>query len=257
MAEKFCLEWNDSHSNWRQSLLELRTDNDFADVTLVTEDKVKFKAHKILLSSCSDTLKFLLKDNIHSNPLLYLSGINSENLGLILEYIYCGEVKLFHEQLDCFLENAKKLEIKGLVGVNENKTDSDGKTNGGPVESEQCIEPKIEEQEVNMESKGPQWITKYHQVFNGNNLVTPFNAQSMSKEEVEIKRKKLYQRTDEAWICNACDYNTKDASNMRKHVEKHIVGLSWACKFCNKTFKSKSVLYNHMRRDQCMHFNEI
>ena len=127
MAEKFCLEWSDSHSNWRQSLLELRTDNDFADITLVTEDKVKFSAHKILLSSCSDTLKFILKDNIHSNPLLYLSGINSENLQFILEYIYCGEVKLFHEQLDCFLESAKKLEIKGLVGVNENKTDSDGK----------------------------------------------------------------------------------------------------------------------------------
>ena len=204
-------------------------------IIIITDDKVKFSAHKILLSSCSNSLKFILKDIIHPNPLLYLSGINSENLGFVLDYIYCGEVKLFHEELDCFLESAKKLEIKGLVGVNENKTDSDGKTNGGPVESEELIEPKIEEQEVNMESKGQnlRGSQKSHQVF---------NAQSMSKEEIEIKRKKLYQRTDEAWVCNACVYNTKDASNIRKHVEKHIVGLSWACKFCNKTFKSKSVL---------------
>ena len=34
--------------------------------------------------------------------------------------MYCGEVKLYQEQLDGFLESAKKLEIEGLEGENLN-----------------------------------------------------------------------------------------------------------------------------------------
>ena len=102
MSERFSVEWNDYQQIWRRSLSELRKETDFSDVTLVTDDKVKFSAHRILLSSCSNTLKFILKDNMHSNPLLYLSGINSVNLGFILDYMYCGEVKLYQEQLDGF-----------------------------------------------------------------------------------------------------------------------------------------------------------
>ena len=72
MSERFSVEWNDYHQIWKRSLSELRKETDFSDVTLVTDDKVKFSAHRILLSSCSKTLNFILKDNIHSKPLLYL-----------------------------------------------------------------------------------------------------------------------------------------------------------------------------------------
>ena len=99
MSEKFSLRWNDYQSNWCKSLIELRKDTDLADVTLVTDDKVKITAHKILLSSCSNIFKFILKEISHPNPLVFLSGVNSVNLGFILDYIYYGEVKLYQEQL--------------------------------------------------------------------------------------------------------------------------------------------------------------
>ena len=92
MSEKFSLRWNDYQSNWSKSLIELRKDTDLADVTLVTDDKVRISAHKILLSSCSNIFKFILKDNSHPNPFVLLSGVNSVNLGFILDYIYYGEV---------------------------------------------------------------------------------------------------------------------------------------------------------------------
>ena len=47
MSEKFALKWNDYQSNWNKSLPQLRKDTDFADVTLISEDKVKFLAHKV------------------------------------------------------------------------------------------------------------------------------------------------------------------------------------------------------------------
>ena len=91
MSEKFSLKWHDYQSNWTQSLSELRNDQESADITLISEDKVKFPAHKILLSSCSKTFKFILKDNFYANQLLYLSGVSSVNLGYILDFLYHGE----------------------------------------------------------------------------------------------------------------------------------------------------------------------
>ena len=100
MSEKFALKWNDYQSNWKSSLSELHKDTDFADVTLISDDKVKFSAHKVILSSCSNMFKFILKENSNANPLLYLGGVTSVNLDHILDYIYHGEVSLFQEQLD-------------------------------------------------------------------------------------------------------------------------------------------------------------
>ena len=116
MSEKFSLKWNDFLTNWSNSLSELGKETDSTDVTLISEDKVKFSSHRILLSSCSNMFNFILKENNQENPILYLGGVSSQNLGFILDYIYFGEVKLFQEHLDSFLESAERLEILGLIG---------------------------------------------------------------------------------------------------------------------------------------------
>ena len=128
MSEKFSLKWNDFETNWKRSLSQLRGNNDFADVTIISEDKVKFMAHKILLSSCSETFKFILKECNQAQSILYLNGVNSVNLKFILDYIYYGEVNLFQEQLESFLESAEKLEIQGLVG-NVNASEDEDSSN--------------------------------------------------------------------------------------------------------------------------------
>ena len=117
MSEKFSLKWNDYQLNWNRSLSEFRKTTDLSDVTLITDDKVKFSAHKIILSACSNMFKFIFKDNTHAHSLLYLSSVSSENLQLILDYMYNGEVNLFQEQLDSFLESAQKLEVEGMLGA--------------------------------------------------------------------------------------------------------------------------------------------
>ena len=57
MSEKFALKWNDYQSNWNSSLSELRKDSDFADVTLISDDKVKFSAQLFspLAATCSSS----------------------------------------------------------------------------------------------------------------------------------------------------------------------------------------------------------
>ena len=122
MSEKFSLKWNDYSSNWNLSLLKLRENCAFADITLITDNKKKFSAHRILRSSCSNVFDFILKDSDQPNPLLYLSGVNSTNLGFILDYIYKGEVNLYQEQLDSFpglFENPLRFNFSPLLRAPE------------------------------------------------------------------------------------------------------------------------------------------
>ena len=114
-SEKFCLKWNDFQKNVSKSFNELRSEEDFFDVTLISDDESKLAAHKLVLSSCSSFFKSILRLSTTSNPIIYLSGVSSQNLRLMLDYMYQGEVQIFQEQLDDFLTVAQKLKIEGLI----------------------------------------------------------------------------------------------------------------------------------------------
>ena len=70
--EKLCLKSNDLQSQVQVSFRELRTDNDFTDVTLACEDQ-SIKTHKVVLSACSPFFKKLPKT--HPQPLIYMKGV--------------------------------------------------------------------------------------------------------------------------------------------------------------------------------------
>merc|ERR1712098_624790 len=122
--EKFSLKWNDFEPTVTSSIRNIRNEEDFCDVSLVSDDEVTLKAHRLVLSSSSSFFKNILLSNPHQHPLLYLNGINSTDLNFILDYIYRGEVHLFQDQLDSFLNVAQILKIEGLLKNKnaENKT---------------------------------------------------------------------------------------------------------------------------------------
>ena len=101
MAEKYFLKWNDFQVNVSSSFKVLRQEKDFFDVTLVGDDERHIAAHKIILSSSSDFFKNILRKISHSNPLIYITGVNSSELKHVLDYIYEGEVQLFHTLSSC------------------------------------------------------------------------------------------------------------------------------------------------------------
>ena len=248
MTEKFSLKWNDFQSNWNRSLSQLREDKDFADVTLITEDKVKTMTHKILLSSCSDTFKFILKECNQSNPILYLNGVNSMDLKFILDYMYYGEVNLFQEHLESFLKTAQKLEIQGLaLTASEEKlyVGQDTKREEEPKNHEKDKEPVKQLEKLN---KTPQYTKQRQQFKAPSNDISKVGVGSMSSEEIEAKIKELYEKVDGVWRCLACEYNEPKPNNIRRHVELHIEGLSYTCPLCNMNFRSKTILNNHKAR---------
>ena len=49
--------------------------DDFADVTLVSEDRKHIRAHKNILSACSPVLKDIVKLDQNAKPIIYMRGI--------------------------------------------------------------------------------------------------------------------------------------------------------------------------------------
>ena len=193
MSEKFSLKWDDYQSNWSKCLTELRNDTYFEDVTLISDDKVKFSAHKILLSSCSNLLKFILKSYTHANPLLFLGGVNSVNLRFILDYIYYGEVKLDQEQLDSFLKSAQKLELEGLMGYNNDSEEHSYEVQNYHQEKE-IKEEQYKYQTREEEERNTNLNTRRQYSRSLSNSVAKIDVGSLRSEEIEKKMKELYHR---------------------------------------------------------------
>merc|ERR1712001_337992 len=132
MSEKFCFQWNDFQSNVSRTFGQLRSEEEFFDVSLVSDDQKMLSAHKLVLSASSPYFKHILTTNKHSHPLLCLHGVSSAELQCVLDYIYQGEVQIYQEQLDRFLVVAQRLQLEGLTSkddeherkVNENIADT-------------------------------------------------------------------------------------------------------------------------------------
>ena len=115
-SEKFCIKWNNFQQNVKTAFVDLRTDSDFTDVTLASEDGHQIEAHKVVLAASSPVFQNLLKQNKHSHPLIYLRGMKNEDLLAVVDFLYYGETNIYQENLDIFLNIAEELKLKGLDG---------------------------------------------------------------------------------------------------------------------------------------------
>ena len=232
MSERFSLKWNDFQSVVSQSFSVLRQEEDFYDVTLVSDDHTQISAHKLVLSASSQFFKSILKRNPHSHPLLYLSGVDGRGLGFVLDYIYQGEVQIYQNELDNFLEVAQKLKIEGLLSTEEPETKYDAHLEDRKMESFPSEPDHSEIKDV-----------KTNQVRSGH-CEKVVSLTDMT--EVDEKIQQLMEKRDGRHYCKACDYTGSKISHMKEHVEIHIEGLTYPCKFCDKTFRSRKSLRKHL-----------
>ena len=113
--ERFRLEWSGFEVNLQNTLGDLRMEEDFSDVTLVSEDGHFVKAHKVLLSASSSLLDTILKKSEvdHLKPLIFLRGTKTDVLNSLLDFVYFGSVEIRGDRLDEFMALANELKVKG------------------------------------------------------------------------------------------------------------------------------------------------
>ena len=232
MSEKFSVKWNDFKTTVSKSFSILRQEKDFFDVTLVSDDERQIPAHKLVLSASSDFFKSILRNNSHSHPLLYLSGIHSTNLSLILDYIYQGEVQIYQEHLDTFLEVAQKLKIEGLItGIKISQEDIkqeeyEDLNNTGDIFNAQYSEDSEhdEKEEAGVKRINPSRPERTVTVKDN------WTAEETIEEHLD--------RGDGEYYCKVCNYRSSNKTKVTRHIETHIVGLSYSCSICHKTLRS-------------------
>ena len=111
--DKYTFSWHTYSDHLRDILKELSSDDSFADVTLVTDDKKQLKAHRNILSACSSVFKEILQiDTNNNHPVIYLRGIQHSELESILQFIYLGEAKFYEDRMNEFLLVSKNHEIR-------------------------------------------------------------------------------------------------------------------------------------------------
>jgi len=220
-----------------------RYEEDFYDVTLVSDDEQHIAAHKLVLSASSVFFKNILKkaSHSHTNPMIYLNGFNSKDLHLVMDYIYQGEVEIFQEDLNNFLDVALKLKIEGLMGGGDNRS---------TVKKEDYEEVLPESEEEILENPLIQQpkLPKQHKLRNTENAATLVSQSSMI-EDAKAAVNEIVEKVEDGWRCNACGKTTTRASDIRRHAEIHIEGLAFDCPLCGKTFRARKHVNNHKQKE--------
>ena len=227
-SDKFCLKWNDFQQNVSKSFSQLRQQSGLFDVTLVSSDKQQVSAHRLVLSACSDFFKTIFHSNTHSHPLLYLDGVDTREINLMLDYIYQGEVQIYQENLERFLQIAEKFKLDGLLaetGKNENHYNdyNDGIDPQTDPQGSEIVKNDVYNEYVkDMSTK----IKIAYPAFEANN------------SEVESKFEELVVGENNMLRCTVCQKEMKKPSDMKRHLETHLTGLSYDYQYCGKTFRS-------------------
>ena len=247
MAEKFSLKWNDFHSNVSKSFGLFRHEDYLQDVTLVGDDHKQVKAQKLVLSTSSDYFREIFKNNNQTNIVLCLQGMDSVSLKHVLDYIYNGEVQLYQENIDKFLEIAQRLKLEGLMNDKQAEDLNDENIRENFSNYEHIVTPdqlknNTVENETSFSEERPNRKRYEIDTFGNESLQLSSTDQSEIDSKVYEFIKTLGPKEFQCTQC--CKISTKK-SNLVKHVETHIEGLSYPCKICGKTFRSRNILFHH------------
>ena len=226
--ETFSLKWNDFQPNVSKSFKRLRHEEDYSDVTLIGDDYQPLRAHKVVLSSCSEYFKnILFNSRKFPNPVLCMEGLTKGDLTNVLDFVYNGEIQILQDGLDRFMTIAKRLKLEGLNGQeSENQVD----------QTEETTEEGVLKEALNSQKNEKEMFF--------------FQSQKISGQEVNQQLDELYSLGLDSlnsviFQCNFCSKNSKKKGHMREHVEKHVEGLQFQCNLCDKSYKTRNTLRSH------------
>ena len=254
-SEKLCLQWNEFKENITISFKELRNDNDFTDVTLACEDGQQIEAHKTVLASSSPFFRAQLKKHKHPHPLIYMRGIQSNNLATIMDFLYYGEANVLQEDLESFLALAEEFKLKGLSGSSQ--SDEEPHQSKPHKNYKMPTERELEQHPIShfeAPVKEEHFESKYSEERTPDKTVALKNTGvSVELQDLDDQIKSMITKTNISAglgkgflaTCNVCGQQ-KPFRQMPQHIEaNHITGISHSCDLCGKTSRSRNALKVH------------
>ena len=277
------LEWKGYDFIKELAFQTLYEDQDFADVTLACENDSSLRAHKVILSSCSEFFSKILKQNPSPHPLIYLQGVSIEDLQLLKRFMYIGRTEVKKDQIDSFMnvsrrflnqpaEKAKLASAKPLkeesidlclkpgAQIKKKKTPKQEKLTHG---SQPTIKSTVLEElsgvlanfeplscpqcAFTCESKKVLKRHNYKKHLNQNLPCTESGCGKILKNRGSLQghvKNKHIGRTKQ-YLCDECDYSSKWLTCLQDHMRKHTGNLV-QCPQCKYMCPKNNMLRRHM-----------
>ena len=163
-----------------------------------------------------------------------MDGVKFKDIQNVLDYIYNGELKIYHDDIDRFLIVAEKLKLVGLIGQDKSLNDSYS--------------------EIKAESSWKESVAELKDLKKTNNIKEDFilsltTGDFDTVEKLNEKVEESYSKDNSGlFCCLFCSKTTKKRMHIRDHVEIHFDGLKLNCNLCGKTYSSRDSLRHHVKR---------
>lgn len=135
--QTFCLKWNHHKTNLVEILEALIKVETYVDCTLVVDDQVTFKAHRVVLAANSPYFQSILADVPMDHCSILFPGVKDFEMRALLEYMYTGEVNVTQAHIPRIMKVAEQLEVKGLFDMTELRRRPPGERT--PAASPPCV----------------------------------------------------------------------------------------------------------------------
>ncbi|XP_053964422.1 uncharacterized protein LOC128867328 [Anastrepha ludens] len=116
-GQTYCLRWNNHKSNLVEILDALIKVESYVDCTIVVDDQVQFKAHRVVLAANSPYFQAILQDVPMDHCSIIFPGVKAFEMRALLDYMYTGEVNVTQSQIPTIMRIAEELEVKGLFDM--------------------------------------------------------------------------------------------------------------------------------------------
>ena len=279
MDEKYNLTWHTYMLHGKEMFRDLMETKRFSDLTLVSDDQYQYKVHRFLLGASSSVFKSILENN-PQNTLIFLRGIQHEELELILQFIYLGKATFYQERMKEFLEVADDLNIIGIRDAQLNEESffiNEIKPNAALLGEENIRDEKeinylekpltTEEKEKIDDEKTQNYLDNENEeklIFDDNKEIDISTSMSIKQvkdfqypckdcEKKFVSRQGLYYHFQAIhkkirYPCKQCNYQSKHKKGLQNHVMIKHEGIKYPCKHCDYITAYQYVLSSHIKK---------
>ena len=228
MTEPLNLSWEQFSDHLQLMSRELFKADKYSDVTIVCDDQIQFKAHKIILSACSPVFKNIIDNNPSKHPLIYLRGIQSQEMESILQFMYLGEGKFYYERMGEFIKVSKDLEVKEISnGVEIPNVEED-------VTKETITDDKVKEPDEDYEHKPkPENLFSQSQPRNQiSSTECPECGKDFSRKPFMLRHFRSVHKAIK-YPCVHCDYQATRHDSLQDHIAAKHSDRTLKCDQCD------------------------
>ena len=223
------------------------------DIAIICQDQKVIKAHKVVLCSQSNVFKTIIQENLY-NSLIFMRGIDFEEMKALLDLLYFGEVGLKQVKLASFMDTAKDL---GVIDVdikwNEKEmVEVDADENGIHVSKSKLDS----NEEIGKDQDGVELdqseVIPLNPIMSEDGKKYSDGKEVLPQTNVNRSRNANCHTEEHKRFCKDCSFSCMTTTGLNLHRQNVHEGIKYPCDECDMVFNFKG---NHKRHVLVVHKN--